>query len=497
MMQTWIKNRSVGLLLMISAILLIFLRLNEPGINFDSALYATIARNFAHELNWFHLHFGPYHFYAFAQHPPLAFWLQGFVFKLFGATDATARLLNSVSGVCIIMLIYHLGKMIVSQWYGVVAAAVALFTFQFLYASSTFLLDVTLTLWSLLAIYFTFRILRSQGNVILNTTLMSLFLSMGFMTKGVFVLIPIGAIGLMLFVGIPSWRHKFWVLCGLLLSSFFPMVYFYYQYKYGTYPYLWFYVQEQLLSHAHRNTDGLFSFGIFKTYFVGYAPWSFLFPCALFTLPLYCKKYDFHRFIYAFTALNFLFFMLSSRDLGHYLILFTPISSLAIATVFLYLKDKFKLPSVDTLIKGVLGIVILILFLSSVVPIRIRLSSESDFHLTANMLRRLRNYRIETMYCYGKGLDRWVHSERGQWYWGLPVNFQPDFEAYKQLNSIDKNKTVVWIKTPYVQEARARYPEIFGGLTVYFQTENFSFFLPNDLIHKEPALQTAPILLPQ
>src|SRR6185437_8847525 len=93
-------------LISLSALLVIFTKFWEPGIGVSSATYGAIAKNFSLDHQWFHLHLAPGLFDPFIYHPPLALWLDGAIFSLFGVSVQSLRLLGSVLGIAVFMSLF-------------------------------------------------------------------------------------------------------------------------------------------------------------------------------------------------------------------------------------------------------------------------------------------------------------------------------------------------------------------------------------------------------
>ena len=72
-------------LITIACIIVMLLRILQPGMSEDGALYAGIARNMAHGIgNIWHPKFFPGRFPSFYEHPPFAIWLQSLFFRIMG-----------------------------------------------------------------------------------------------------------------------------------------------------------------------------------------------------------------------------------------------------------------------------------------------------------------------------------------------------------------------------------------------------------------------------
>ncbi|MBV7338718.1 glycosyltransferase family 39 protein [Chloroflexi bacterium TSY] len=98
-----------------------------------------------------------------AQHPPFIVLLNGFVYELFGVHLLYARFVTLFFALGILVLTYQLGRIFYDATTGVLAAF-AFATFPlFLRLGTTSMLDIQVTFFALLGLYFGVIALRNQS----------------------------------------------------------------------------------------------------------------------------------------------------------------------------------------------------------------------------------------------------------------------------------------------------------------------------------------------
>jgi len=135
----------------------------------------------------------------FLEKPPLWYWLTIFSTKIFGINNFSLRSISALSGFCLILITYSLGKKIFSHKVGLISS-LALLSIRQLFIVNTSLfsthlirsadLDSLQILFLLLTTFSLIRLYEEEKNnfwIIISAILTSL----GFLTKGPFSLIPI------------------------------------------------------------------------------------------------------------------------------------------------------------------------------------------------------------------------------------------------------------------------------------------------------------------
>ncbi len=126
-------------------LVLFFYRLGAPGLmDPDEGRYAEIAREFFVRGDWLipHLNLLPY-----LEKPPLVYWLTALGFKVFGFTEAAARLPSAVSALGGVFLAYGLGRALWGPGPGVLGALVLASAAGYVALGRILTLDMTFALY--------------------------------------------------------------------------------------------------------------------------------------------------------------------------------------------------------------------------------------------------------------------------------------------------------------------------------------------------------------
>lgn len=121
-------------------------------IPWDEAIYAEIAKNIFTTGDYLTLHWWPGELWF--EKPPLYMWLVSTLMHLIGVNELAIRLPSALFGLGTVLTVYLFGKRLYNRTVGFLAAFVMLTTFQFLYYSRVGMLDVTLTFFTTLSLYF-------------------------------------------------------------------------------------------------------------------------------------------------------------------------------------------------------------------------------------------------------------------------------------------------------------------------------------------------------
>jgi 4-amino-4-deoxy-L-arabinose transferase-like glycosyltransferase len=172
--------------LVVLATVLCLGRVASQPLDGDPAMYATIARTIARTGEWTHLTFNgdPY-----LNKPPLHFWLNAVVFRLFGATTVTATLLPGLLGVADVVLLYAASRVTLRGWQTAFAAAIVyLTTPEVIHWSRGVHLETLVTFWVLIG---TLAAFWSVGHPA-ATVLVGVAAAGGLLAKGPQGLFPVG-----------------------------------------------------------------------------------------------------------------------------------------------------------------------------------------------------------------------------------------------------------------------------------------------------------------
>jgi len=121
-----------------------------PLRSWDEAWYAEIAKNILKTGNWFLLQWNGLPYF---DHPPLAFWLMAFSFKILGVNEFATRLPSALAGIGSVFLIFLLGRKLFNQktgfWSGIILTTVPWFWLR----SREGNLDIVLVFFMILSIW--------------------------------------------------------------------------------------------------------------------------------------------------------------------------------------------------------------------------------------------------------------------------------------------------------------------------------------------------------
>jgi len=199
-------------IILLLATVLLFANLWIGNLGLDSAAYATISRAILRTHDWLVPHYE--HCAEFKDcwlHPPLFYWMTAASFKVFGVTEFAARFVSALLGLGTILLVYAIGAgAAASRKAGFLAAFVLLTTQPFLELGRKCQIDVPLTFFLTLAVYFFLRAVRGKRILFLAAGAAA---GLATLTKGLPALGILGVFGLyFLFRG----DFKFFVSLRLL-----------------------------------------------------------------------------------------------------------------------------------------------------------------------------------------------------------------------------------------------------------------------------------------
>jgi 4-amino-4-deoxy-L-arabinose transferase-like glycosyltransferase len=171
-------------------LVLFFYRLGAPGLmDPDEGRYAEIAREFFVLRDWLipHLNLLPY-----LEKPPLVYWLTALSFKVFGYTEAAARLPSAASALAGVFLAYGLGRSLWGPTPGVLGALVLATCAGYVALGRLLTLDMTFSLFLNLGIGLGFLALRRGWPRLWPWAYLALALAV--LTKGPVALVLAGLI---------------------------------------------------------------------------------------------------------------------------------------------------------------------------------------------------------------------------------------------------------------------------------------------------------------
>lgn len=207
--------------------LLLFPSLRQRGLaGYDDSYFAHEGKEMVRTGDWWNVRFNGELILA---HPPLFPWLVASSFKLFGISDAAAKLPSVLLGFGTILLMYFLTLEITGDaWLSVLAMLVLASTQFFLKNATHAMTDVPFTFFFALAIFLYVKGLKKNEYL----TFLGLPLGLALLTRSV---VGFLAIGIILAHLILTRRYRElqspWLICGMALALILPASWYVSQYR--------------------------------------------------------------------------------------------------------------------------------------------------------------------------------------------------------------------------------------------------------------------------
>ncbi len=179
-----IKSYSNEIILLFFIFLTFFFGLGHYAIaNINEGLYAEIPREMIINKNFIipTLNFVPY-----LEKPPLLYWLIACVYKIFGISEFSARLIPAVSAASISIMSYYFCKRVINDRAGFIAGIILASNVLFFLMGRIILFDMLLTALFTAAIYGFYLWYTSDEKIYLRASY--IFLALAVLTKGFLVL---------------------------------------------------------------------------------------------------------------------------------------------------------------------------------------------------------------------------------------------------------------------------------------------------------------------
>jgi 4-amino-4-deoxy-L-arabinose transferase-like glycosyltransferase len=215
------------LMLALIAGLLLFPSLRRPGLaGYDDSFFSHEAKEMVRTGDWWNVRLNGEIIFEI---PPLFVWLQAASFKLFGISDAAAKLPTVVLGFSTVLLMYFLTLELTGQsWLSLLAMLVLASTQFFLKNATHAMTDVPFTFFFALTIFCYLKGLRNHECL----TLLGLPLGCALLTRSVVGFLPLGIILAHLVL---TKRYRMllspWLICGVLLTLALSAVWYVSQYR--------------------------------------------------------------------------------------------------------------------------------------------------------------------------------------------------------------------------------------------------------------------------
>jgi len=192
------------------ALIIMFTKLGGNGLaTWDDCFYAQKAKEIQETGSWMTMHYAGD---PELQNPPFFFWLVAFSYKIWGINEYGAIFPSALFGVLSVVLVYFLSNRLFDSWVAFFSSLVLATTFYFTKYARHAMIDVTLSFFVLLALFFLTMALRHDKRYFV---LWGLSISVSVLLKSVLGFFPFLITVVYLFVT-GRWRMIFdkWFLIG-------------------------------------------------------------------------------------------------------------------------------------------------------------------------------------------------------------------------------------------------------------------------------------------
>lgn len=397
------------------AILVSLAKLSEIGTSLDPALYGAIARTFARDGKWWSLSASPNLFPQFFEHPFLMFWMNGLVFKVFGASDYTSRILGIFFGAGSFYWLYGIGELLMNARYASILCFLTLFSVHFTGRFPSFYLDVPLVFFLLGAFYFLLRALSER----LNSSGVSagICLGLAFLSKGLAALPGVALVVCLTLYRerLRAWRFvPLWLCLGsavVLIAGFCSL-----QTAFGEYSFIERYLHITLFQKALAPGERFFPHGFFYKILQTHPVHLLMILAAPFAV--WRQRTLIEPFVVGVIAsVIFLFSQGSLRSLHlHYFYPLYPVLNLLAAAGIYPWLERYQRYSAEKL---AFRIAIFYLVLWHALPLPMRKKGFVDFFQLDAPIRVIKAAGVPYLEAVGIGNFDWIYRDVSLWYWDL------------------------------------------------------------------------------
>ena len=331
--------------ILLGAILIVhMLGMTNDIFNGDSALYASIAKNMAESGDWLILNSVMQE--NWIDKPHLAFWIWAVFIKVFGNTNLGFKLPSFLALLVLLRYVFLFSKKHYDESTAWTSAIVLSSSLHIFISTNDVRIDIFLLTFMMGAIYHLQQYLNSHQ--IIQLLIGAFLAAMAVMTKGIFVVIPIGVSVLVTiyhqkkFRWLLSWH---WLLAAFVfLGGILPALYaLKVQFTHFTDShilgqkvsnYLQFFFWDSQFGRFNSNLGQVQSNGdpffYLHTILWSFAPWSLIFLMAFFL-----KKNPFKEYISkACFAVLFVIISISKTQLSHHVLILLPFLSIILAVIY-------------------------------------------------------------------------------------------------------------------------------------------------------------------
>ncbi len=316
------KRKYFLLLLIVGSFLFLFELGGRDLLEPDETRYAVVAREMRECGNWIIPHLNGA---VYQEKPPLFFWLVNIsTFFFRGNAEMANRLPSALAGLITILVVFFFGSKLFNVRTGFLSSLVLATCFFFPQISRWMMLDSTLTLFFLLAIYHLYFGMSEKGKEGRHFLLAGIFMGLATLTKGPIGYLPILIV--LIYAMMVKEARKVWnrnLFYAVLISVGIVTVWFLPAILVAGKSY-----RNEMLSHQiiGRFAEGWSHPEPFYFYFVrlplGFLPWIFFLPWVLHRGFSSLQKEKTREFLFLFIWFSFLFlfFSLSKGKKDNYLL---------------------------------------------------------------------------------------------------------------------------------------------------------------------------------
>ncbi len=397
----------------------------ENGLSLDPALFSAIARNFSRDGIWWSQKASETLFPQYYEHPFLPLWLQGILFRVFGANDTTSRYLGLIAGPGSFYFLYKIGERICDKRFASLLCFLCLLSAHFIGRMGTFYTEISLTFFMLGALHF---FLRSLDEKPLRWGAWSgVCLGLAVWCKGLAVA-PLVAT----FVVLAVYRQRLGVFrspalwLSLGIGALFTGGFCGLQNAFGSYPYCSRYLEGALLKKVMGPGAAVGAPRFWIVFFSTHSLHCFLAFAGI--VAGFRRKVPAWPMVVGVVASAL--FLAAGSTLGkthyHYYYPIYPMVNL-LSACFLY-SVAVKEGWACQWHKGAAGFALSYMVLWQLLPFHMRRPIQSDWPQLAGVVKALKAKKVDHIEAVGIAYIDWIYREMALWYWDVDTITEQDID---------------------------------------------------------------------
>ncbi|OGF46597.1 MAG: hypothetical protein A2452_11475 [Candidatus Firestonebacteria bacterium RIFOXYC2_FULL_39_67] len=279
------KNERIQLaIIAVFAVIVLFAKLGAGGLaSLDDCYYAQQAKEILQTGDWLTMHYQgkPLH-----ENDPVCLWSMAFMFKTFGISEFSARFHSAFFGVLTIILIYFLGRLLYNHRVGIFSSVILLTTQIFTKYARHAMLDVTLTFFVILSLFFFVKAVKEEGKTTDNKNALYFLLfgvstGIAILTKNLLGVFPLltAAFHTLFNKGFTR-RFSFNLTFAAVIALALPSIWYFYSYKTSGLEFFRVHFGYIIFDRSLKENAGKQDFWSYTSYaaaiFKFYQPWIFL-----------------------------------------------------------------------------------------------------------------------------------------------------------------------------------------------------------------------------